>query len=93
MQTSLLCLHKMTEKTGIQEAVDKFDGSPTSLATAAGNGILRQHVEHWLKAGRVPAEKCPDIYLVTGVSCERLNDKTNWDAVRNGKPARVKAEA
>lgn len=72
----------MTPKTGIQIAVDKFDGSPSKLAEAVGSGVLRQHVEHWLKVGRVSAERCPEVFAATGVPCEDLNDKVNWALVR-----------
>lgn len=72
----------MESKSGIQEAVDQFDGSPTKLATAVGNGVLRQHIEHWLSTGRVAAEKCPDVAETTGIALERLNDKVNWSKVR-----------
>lgn len=68
----------MEQKTGIQEAVDKFGGSPSRLAEAVGNGVLRQHVEHWLKVGRVSAERCPDVHAATGVPCSALNDRVNW---------------
>lgn len=68
----------MEQKTGIQEAVDKFGGSPSRLAEAVGNGVLRQHVEHWLKVGRVSAERCPDVHVATGVPCSALNDRVNW---------------
>lgn len=71
----------MAEKTGIQEAVEKYDGSPSRLAEAVGSGVVRQHVEHWLKVGRVSAEKCPDVAAATGIACKRLNDKVRWDLV------------
>lgn len=69
-------------KTGIQIAVDKFDGSPSKLAEACGNGILRQHVEHWRKAGRVSAEHTPVVSAASGVPCELLNDRVKWSLVR-----------
>ena len=72
----------MSKKTGLQIAVDKFDGSPSKLAKACGNGILRQHVEHWRKAGRVSAERTPVVSAASGVSCELLNDRVNWSLVR-----------
>ena len=72
----------MIQKTGIQSAVDMFDGAPAKLAGAVGNGVLRQHVEHWLKAGRVSAEKCPEVAAATGMSCEELNDRVNWALAR-----------
>ena len=72
----------MSKKTGIQIAVDKFDGSPSKLAEACGNGILRQHVEHWRKVGRVSAEHTPVVSAASGVPCELLNDRVNWSLVR-----------
>lgn len=72
----------MRKLTGIEQAVKKFDGSPSKLAAAVGGGTLRQHVEHWLKAGRVSAEKSPEVSVCSGVPCEELNDKVNWSLVR-----------
>lgn len=72
----------MARKTGIQIALEKFEGSPSKLAEAVGNGVLRQHVEHWLKVGRVSAERAPEVSAVSGVSCEQLNDRVNWKLVR-----------
>ena len=71
----------MNHKTGIQKAVHLFDASPTKLAAAIGQGVLRQHVEHWLKAGRVSAERCPEVSAATGIQCQDLNDKVNWALV------------
>lgn len=74
----------MENTSGIQRAVD-LKGSPRKLAEAVGNGVLRQHVDHWLKVGRVSAERAPDVFAVTGVPLEQLNDRVNWDAVRRAK--------
>jgi len=79
----------MTKETGIQKAVTKFE-TPSKLAEAVGNGVLRQHVEHWLKSGRVSAEKAPDVAAATGIPVEELNDKVNWSLVRF-TPKRQKA--
>lgn len=68
--------------SGIKLALSLFEESPTKLAAAIGNGVLRQHVEHWVKAGRVPAAKCPDVSAVTGIPCDQLNDTVNWGLVR-----------
>jgi DNA-binding transcriptional regulator YdaS (Cro superfamily) len=57
----------MAEISPAQKAVDVFDGSPTRLAAAVGDGVLRQHVEHWLKSKRVPAERCPAVSKVTRI--------------------------
>ena len=72
----------MNQQTGITQAVAKFDNSPSRLAAAIGKPVLRQHIEHWLKAGRVPAERCAEVSSVTGIPLERLNDKVNWSLVR-----------
>lgn len=74
----------MANKTGIQRAVESFDNSPSKMAKAVGHGVLRQHVEHWLKTGRVSAEKCPEVAAATGIPCEHLNDQVNWELVRTG---------
>ena len=81
----------MDQKTGIERALEAFDGSPTKLAAAIGNGVLRQHVEHWLQAKRVPAGKCGEVANVTGIPLEDLNDEVNWALVR--KAQRRKAAA
>ena len=72
----------MNQQTGIAEAVAKFDNSPTKLAAAIGGPVLRQHIEHWLKAGRVPAARCAEVSSVTSIPLERLNDNVNWSLVR-----------
>lgn len=71
----------MATKTGIQAAVDKL-GTPSKLAAATNGKILRQHIEHWLKAGQVPVEKCPVVATASGVSCERLNPGFDWASLR-----------
>lgn len=73
----------MAEKTGIELAIERFDNSPTKLARAVGGTTIRQHVEHWLKAGKVPADKAPDVMAATGIPVEELCPDTNWAVVRN----------
>lgn len=77
----------MQEKTGIEQALEKFEGSPTKLANAIGNGVLRQHIEHWVKANRVPAEKAPDVEKATGITCEILCPGVSWGVLRGTEPA------
>ena len=67
---------------GIEIAVQVAGGTPAQLAKAAGHGITRQLVEHWLKAGKVPAAKAPDVAAVTGVSVDELCPGVRWDVVR-----------
>ena len=81
----------MQQPSGIELAV-QLKGSPAKLAEAVGNGVLRQHVEHWLKTGRVSAEKAPDVSAATGIAIEQLNDKVNWALVRKTRAPKV-AEA
>ena len=72
----------MEQKNGIELALEKFDNSPTKLAQAVGGSVIRQHVEHWIKAGRVPADKAPDVMVASGIDVDLLCPETNWRAVR-----------
>lgn len=56
----------MPHRSGVQRALDKFGGSPTKMAAAIGGDVKRQHVEHWLKSGRVPPEHCQCVSELTG---------------------------
>ena len=73
---------------GIEKAVAMHDGSPSKLAAAIGGGVRRQHVEHWIKTGRVSAEKTPNVHRATGIPCSELNDKVEWLLVgqKDAKP-------
>lgn len=77
----------MDHKKGIELALEKFDNSPTKLAQAVGGSVIRQHVEHWLKSGRVPADKAPDVMVATGIDVDLLCPETNWRAVREMQAA------
>lgn len=57
----------MSKVSAVQRALNVFDGSPTKLAAALGDGVLRQHVEHWLKAGKVPEQHCFAVTQLTQV--------------------------
>jgi DNA-binding transcriptional regulator YdaS (Cro superfamily) len=74
----------MAKVSGIEKAVALFDNSPTKLAGAIGGRVVRQHVEHWLKVGHVPAEYCPSIERATGgrVRCEDLRTDVAWGVLR-----------
>lgn len=77
----------METKTGIHRAVERFDNSPSKLAAACSlPGVRRQHVEHWLRAGRVPAAHAPTVERVAQVPCEDLCPGTDWAYLR-GTPA------
>lgn len=64
----------MPKLSPIEKALAKFDGSPTKMAAAIGHGVLRQHVEHWVKSGRVPTEHCRAVYDLTGVAPWEFRD-------------------
>lgn len=69
-------------RSGIQRAVELFDGSATKLAAAMGESVLRQHIEHWLKVGRVPAEHCFAVELATGGRVSRKDLRPDdWRAI------------
>ena len=77
----------MAMKNGIEQALAKFDNSPTKLAAAIGAPVLRQHVEHWLKAGKVPADKAPSVKRVSGVPCDLLCPGVEWGEVNSKEAA------
>lgn len=73
----------MPKKSGIQEAVEMFEGSPTKLAAAVGGDVSRQNIEHWLKLGYVPREgDCAAVALATLIPVERLNPLLPWTKTR-----------
>lgn len=69
-------------KTPLDEAIG-LAGGITKMSRDLG---LKSHmvVHHW-KSNRVPAEHCPDIEALTGVSCERLRPDVNWAVLRGPK--------
>ncbi len=72
----------MESKSGIELALEKFENSPTKLAAAVGGSVIRQHVEHWAKAKKVPADKAPDVMVASGIPVDLLCPDANWGAVR-----------
>ena len=75
----------MQHKTGIEQALENFDNSPTKLAQAIGGTVIRQHIEHWVKRGKVPAEKAPNVEAATGIPVEFLCPDTDWALIRRTK--------
>jgi len=67
MQATLHFIATMNQETGIKRALALFDNSPSKLARAMGEDVLRQHVEHWLKGGRVPPERAPALEKLCGM--------------------------
>lgn len=60
-------------KTGIEIALEMFDGSATRLAEAVGSPVVRQNIEHWAKVGRVPPEHAAAVEAATDFKVMR------WD--------------
>lgn len=67
---------------GLNKAI-KLHGGLTSLAAALG--LSKGVVFQWRARGNVPAEYCPEIEKLTGVTCESLNSKVDWSFVRRRK--------
>ena len=69
----------------LDEAIDKVHGV-TNLA--ARIGVAQSTVSMWRSRAeenpnwKVPAENCPAIERETGVRCERLNPRPDWDFLR-----------
>lgn len=68
----------MPRLTPVQRALAKFDNTPRLMAAAIGSGVLRQHVEHWVRAGRIPTEHCRRVQELTGVMCWELRPDDWW---------------
>lgn len=69
------------QATPVHRAIAKFDNSPTRMAAAidpSGERVKRQHVEHWLKSGRVPTEHCRAVHDLTGVPCWEFRPDDWW---------------
>lgn len=55
-------------KAAVRRAIHSIDkNSPTAVARALGHGMKRQHIEHWFKVGRVPADRVALLAQVSGV--------------------------
>src|SRR5690606_31424681 len=66
-------------------------GGPSRLAvllTERGRPTSKASISRWKKE-RVPAEACPDIEDLTGVTCERLRSDVNWPVLRKRRKAKV----
>ena len=70
-------------KSGIQQAVEKYDNSASRLAEAAGGGLFRQQIEHSLKSGKVPERWAHLIERASGVPVEKLAPGVRWLRIRD----------
>lgn len=75
----------------IDEAIQVM-GSVTNLAK--GLAVTPQAVCFWRDGKRtLPADKCPTIEQLTGVSCERLRPDVSWAYIRtNPEPVQTAAQ-
>lgn len=77
----------MTEKETHLERAIRIAGGLTELMrklNERGHDISgHATVYQWKKAGRVPAEYCPDIEVLTGVRCEELRPDIAWGVLRS----------
>jgi DNA-binding transcriptional regulator YdaS (Cro superfamily) len=90
-EAAKLTANDIHEQTPLRRALNAYEGSAVKLAAAMGGGILRQHIEHWLRIGQVPAAKAPLIELATdrAVTCEELRPDVAWHVLRTPpNPAR-----
>ena len=70
--------------TPIEKAIAQLGGQ---TATARIFGISPQATQQWSAQGRVPAEYCPRIEQLTGIRCEKLNDRVDWSLIRGADHA------
>jgi DNA-binding transcriptional regulator YdaS (Cro superfamily) len=78
--------------TPLEEACSAVRGSSrlAELLTARGRTTSKASISRW-KKDRVPAEACPDIEALTGVTCERLRPDVNWSVLRKHKRKKARA--
>lgn len=92
-------MNQETPVDALARAVE-IAGSQSALASGlsasrGGEPITAARVWNWVNRDKkAPAEFCPDIESLTGVSCEELAPDVNWAVVRRKKkPALVIAQA
>lgn len=77
---------KQLEETPVKRAVRLAGGAAQlgRMMTIHGpEGLTRMTIYLWMKPGRkIPAEYCPDIERLTGVTCEDLRPDVNWGYLR-----------
>ena len=77
-----------TPVDALAAAIEKADGM-AGLASKlrdrkTGEPVSGARVWNWINRDfRAPAEFCPDIEEVTGITCEALRPDVNWGFVRN----------
>lgn len=65
--------------TPIEKAIAHLGGQ---TATGRMFDLSPQAAQQWVAQGRVPADHCPRIEVLTGVPCEQLNDRVEWSLIR-----------
>lgn len=69
------------------ETKDVIKRAGGAQKVAESLGIHRQSVYGWIRSGRIPAERCPDIERLSGglVLCEQMRPDVNWRHLRTGQ--------
>lgn len=66
------------ETNVVEEAIAKFEGSPSSLASqlskALGFDVTRQRVHGWRLRGVFPRDVMMAVHIITGISLQKLID-------------------
>lgn len=76
------------EQLALDRAVASVKGKTELMRRLNEKGrVIGSHntITQWRING-VPAKHCPDIEVITGVTCEELCPGTNWAALRNASP-------
>ena len=87
---------QITTENPLDEAF-RVAGGVTKFAKDLG--LSSHNVALQWKRTRVPADRCPDIEALYGVTCERLRSDVNWSVLRSKrerrrpKPTDQKAES
>lgn len=63
----------------LRQAIEKAGGI---AALASRVGVSANAPYMWLTRNNVPAEHCPAIERETGIRCEELNSKPDWQFLR-----------
>jgi DNA-binding transcriptional regulator YdaS (Cro superfamily) len=58
-----------------------LDNSQVRASIAQTLGVTQQTLTNWKQRG-IPADRCPDIELATGIKCEILRPDVNWAVLR-----------
>lgn len=74
-------------ETALERAIRLADGMTALVRklNERGHDITGHSTVYQWKKTRVPADYCPDIEALTGVSCEDLRPDVNWSVLRKAR--------